>query len=87
MKLDPGEVDIPGSYYVWVCLHYETPYILVFHNKQLRSGLLLSIFVGVICLMKYRSRTVNSNTVNSKFHLIRSFCEMFSYHSMFKVHG
>ena len=29
---------------------------------------------------EYRSGTVNSNTVNSKFHLIRSFCEMFSYH-------
>ena len=23
----------------------------------------------------YRSGTVNSNTVNSKFHLIRSYCE------------
>ena len=29
---------------------------------------------------KYRSGTVNSNTVNSKFHFIRTFCEMFSYH-------
>ena len=28
---------------------------------------------------KYRSGMVNSNTVNSKFHLNRSFCEMFSY--------
>ena len=26
---------------------------------------------------------VNSNTVNSNFHLIRSFCEMFSYHFPF----
>ena len=25
--------------------------------------------------MRYRSGTVNSNTVNSKFHLIRSCCE------------
>ena len=24
---------------------------------------------------RYRSGTVNSNTVNSKFHLIRSYCE------------
>ena len=28
---------------------------------------------------KYRSGTVNSNTVNSKFHLIRSYCEIFFY--------
>ena len=36
----------------------------------------------------YRSGTVNSNTVNSKFHLIRSFFEIFanSYHFMF-MHG
>ena len=27
----------------------------------------------------YRSGTVNSNTVNSKFHLIRSYCEIFFY--------
>ena len=25
--------------------------------------------------LKYRSGTVNSNTVNSKFHLIRSYCK------------
>ena len=34
----------------------------------------------------YRLGTVNSNTVNSKFHLIQSFCEMLSYHFMFKIH-
>ena len=28
----------------------------------------------------YRSETVNSNMVNSKFHLIRSYCEIFFYH-------
>ena len=33
----------------------------------------------------YRSGTVNSNTVNSKFHLIRSF--FYSYYFMFKLHG
>ena len=31
-------------------------------------------------LTNYRSGTVNSNTVNSKFHLIRSYCEIFFYH-------
>ena len=30
--------------------------------------------------MIYRSGTVNSNTVNSKFHLIRSYYEIFFYH-------
>ena len=28
---------------------------------------------------KYRSGTVNSNTVNSKFYLIRIYCEIFFY--------
>ena len=28
----------------------------------------------------YRSGTVNSNTVISEFHLIRSYCEIFFYH-------
>ena len=31
-------------------------------------------------LTTYRLGTVNSNTVNSKFHLIRSYCEIFFYH-------
>ena len=30
---------------------------------------------GILGKCKYRSGTVNSNTVNSKFHLIRSYCE------------
>ena len=29
--------------------------------------------------LHYRSGMVNSNTVNSKFHLIRSYCEIFFY--------
>ena len=33
-----------------------------------------------IPFLYYRLGTVNSNTVNSKFHFIRSFCEMFCYH-------
>ena len=31
-------------------------------------------------LLGYRSGTVNSNTVNSKFYLIRSYCEIFLNH-------
>ena len=39
--------------------------------------------------LNYRSGTVNSNTVNSKFHLIRSFFETLpdSYHFMLKMHS
>ena len=35
--------------------------------------------------MKYRSGTLNSNTVNSKFHLIRSFFEIFARFLLFHV--
>ena len=48
------------------------------------------VYVGVTCALAsvysnplgtyYRSGTVNSNTVNSKFRLIRSYCEIFFYH-------
>ena len=34
---------------------------------------------------QYRSGTVNSNTVNSKFHLIRSFFEIFARFLSFHV--
>ena len=34
---------------------------------------------------EYRSGTVNSNTVNSKFHLIRSFFEIFARFLSFHV--
>ena len=38
------------------------------------------IMKRMIRIPKYRSGTVNSNTVNSKFHVIRSYCEIFFYH-------
>ena len=35
--------------------------------------------LGLILMQSYyRSGTLNSNTVNSKFHLIRSYCEIFT---------
>ena len=42
-------------------------------------------FISTLCpfleiVDNYRSGTVNSNTVNSKFYFIQTFCEMFSYH-------
>ena len=36
-------------------------------------------FSQTIRKCQYRSGTVNSNTVNSNFHLIRSYCEIFFY--------
>ena len=39
----------------------------------------VNVLPGLGCC-SYRSGTVNSNTVNSKFHLIRSYCEIFFYH-------
>ena len=40
-----------------------------------------SIFSHIVKLTvyEYRSGTVNSNTVNSKFHLIQSYCKIFFY--------
>ena len=35
----------------------------------------------------YRSGTVNSNTVNSKFHLIRNFFEIFARFLLFHVYN
>ena len=40
----------------------------------------LDTYPEVIMKMHYRSGTVNSNTVNSKFHLIRTYYEIFFYH-------
>ena len=42
--------------------------------------------LGTKCIIfLYRSGTVNSNTVNSKFHLIRSFFEIFATFLLFHV--
>ena len=43
-------------------------------NEELKRGIL-----------EYRSGTLNSNTVNSKFHLIRSFFEIFARFLSFHV--
>ena len=49
-----------------------------FYNGTKQDGISLQIH-------KYRLGTVNSNTVNSKFHLIRSFCEIFARFLSFHV--
>ena len=46
---------------------------------------LTSFIVGICWSKKYRSGTLNSNTVNSKFHLIRSFFEIFARFLSFHV--
>ena len=38
-----------------------------------------SLSVAIVPLNHYRSGKVNSNMVNSKVHLIRSYCEIFFY--------
>ena len=40
----------------------------------------LAINICIPKVLRYRSGTVNSHTVNSRFHLIRSYCEIFFYH-------
>ena len=35
--------------------------------------------------MAYGSGTINSDTVNSKFHLIQSFCEIFTRFLLFHI--
>ena len=50
--------------------------------------LMIKVTRGQLCDARgsrYRSGTVNSNTVNSKFHLIRSFCEIFARFMSFHV--
>ena len=44
-----------------------------------------SHFKSISKEQEYRSGTVNSNTVNSKFHLIRSFFEIFARFLSFHV--
>ena len=64
---------------------YSFKYLLIIFMISIstRSGrskreLRFSVFVSIEYI--YRSGTVNSNTVNSKFHLIRSYWEIFFYH-------
>ena len=45
----------------------------------------LHIKLHIFHIKQYRSGTVNSNTVNSKFHLIRNFLEIFARFLSFHV--
>ena len=48
-------------------------------------SLTLRFIVKYIISSLYRSGMLNSNTVNSKFHLIQSFCEIFARFLLFHV--
>ena len=54
-----------------LCDGMHTPSLTTVCDRM--TDWMFSYFVG--CVVRYRSGTVNSNTVNSKFHLIRSYCE------------
>ena len=66
-------------------------FIVYMSNNPINSGQEIVLIISAIsfinvniksarCSCQYRSGTVNSNTINSKFHLIRSYCEIFFYH-------
>ena len=55
-----------------MCRKYGKTFLMV---KLLRNSSLEKVLH-----LNYWSGTVNSNTVKSKFHLIRSYCEIFFYH-------
>ena len=65
---------------------YQESHLVELHlyTREKETGL----YLWWKCFL-YRSETVNSNTVNSKYHLIRSFFEIFadSYHFVFKMNG
>ena len=48
------------------------------NNSQYFQIFTKNIRLNAASYLHYRSVTVNSNTVNSKFHLIRRFCEIFA---------
>ena len=51
----------------------------MYHTCYWRLFDTLEVGTFVLARNKNRSGTVNSNMVNSKFHLIRSYCEIFVY--------
>ena len=61
----------PRFKYTFICISYTVAFLLLH---------LTPAFVG-----EYRSGTVNSNTVNSKFHLIQSFSEIFATFLLFHL--
>ena len=59
---------------------YTIPKIMLSHHTFLNWNKIIPIIFS-----HYRSGTLNSNTVNSKFHLIQSFFEIFARFLSFHV--
>ena len=73
MSVGICEIFIPRSGNYESIMQYNMKYV----------GLLITLNFGKIS--KYRSGTLNSNTVNLKFHLIRSFFQIFARFLSFHV--
>ena len=69
-----GKYDISVSHAGWEYLLADGDWIGVIYNTMM--GMMI---------YQYRSGTLNSNTVNLKFHLIRSFFEIFARFLSFHV--
>ena len=58
-------------------------------NKPIKTYFTIKTIIIIIIILKekikYRSGTLNSNMVNSKFHLIRSFFQIFARFLSFHV--
>ena len=54
-------------------------------NTGCRDHYVTRFIMNMMNISQYRSGTVNSNTVNSKYHLIRSFFEIFARFLSFHV--
>ena len=66
----------------YVTIHFNRSEFLSLCEVEVYSD----IGICVYCTFEYyRSATVNSNRVNSKFHLIRSFFEIFDRFLLFNV--
>ena len=63
----------PGECANWHFSRTSTVHGIV--HAHIRSWT-FQVTIGDIIYIYYRSDTVNSNTVNSKFHFIQSFCEI-----------
>ena len=89
---NPGSATESEGKFDWSCArrcnHPLNPLIKSYSTLNWKIYSLTSILVVrcdselpfFCCYSCNRSGTVNSNTVNSKFHLIRSYCEIFFYH-------
>ena len=75
-------MSTPHSVRTWYWRTFEIGILrsYMYLNQHQRNVFRVIYFFSLSAhITQYRSGTVNSNTVNSKFHLIRSYCEIFFY--------